>query len=58
MSTPPQSAWDRDPEGTYRKIMSEIDKDERNGYIYKAEASLLRKAAAKCYLRGKRNREV
>lgn len=55
MKVPPQSTWDRDPEGTYRKVTTEIDKDVANGYIAGSEAARLYRAAGKCYLKAKRS---
>lgn len=52
--TTPQSAWDRDPEGIYREIHAQIDRDVTNGYIVGSEITKLRNAANKCYLKAKR----
>jgi len=54
MKTPPQSTWDHDPDGTYRKMMSWLDEDEKNGYLVGNVATRLRDAAGKCYLKAKR----
>lgn len=55
-STTPQSTWDRDPEGTYRKMHADIDEDAANGYLVGSEVTRFRSAANKCYLRAKRRR--
>lgn len=55
MRTPPRSNWDRDPQGTYRKMNAEIDKEIKNGYLTPSEVRLLRNAANKCYLKSRRN---
>ena len=50
----PQSTWDRDPDGTYRAMLVEIAKDEKNGYLVGSEVTRLRNAAGKCYLKAKK----
>jgi hypothetical protein len=54
MKNPPQSTWDRDPEGTYRKMMAVIDKDAAHGCLVGSEITRFRNAAGKCYLKAKR----
>ena len=54
MKTPPQSTWDRDPSGTYRKMLAEIARDAENGYLTENEVIRLHRAAAKCWLKAKR----
>lgn len=54
MKTPPQSTWDRDPEGTYRKMIALIDEDVANGYLVGSEITRMHRAAARCFLRAKR----
>lgn len=51
--TPPQSTWDRDPDGAYRAMLREIDRDAANGYLVGSEITRLRNAAGKCYLKAK-----
>ncbi len=52
----PQSTWDRDPEGTYRWVNAEIDRDVSHGYIVGSEITRFRNAANKCYLAAKKRR--
>ena len=54
MTNAPRNAFDRDPTGTYRKMLSVIDEYVKNGYIYPGEARRLRSAAGRLYLRGKK----
>ena len=53
MKIAPQSTWDRDPEGTYRKMHALIDQDVKHGYLVGSEIARFRNAANKCYLKAK-----
>ena len=50
----PRNTFDRDPNGTYRKMHASIDKDVKNGYIDPQLERKLRSAANRLYLRGKK----
>lgn len=58
MKKAPQSAWDRDPEGTYRMMTGLLEEDIKNGYVIGDEIKLFRRAINMCYLKAKkRNRD-
>ena len=52
---PPQSNWDRDPKGTYRIMMKELNRDVQSGYVTLSELKRFRRAINKCYLKGMKN---
>ena len=54
MTSTARNSFDRDPKGTYRKIMASIDEDVRNGYLNTGEERRLRSAAGRLYIRGKK----